>query len=46
MGCGGPPQHKGFGTVAPYVGGMIRVKGGRGTWEELNGIACMKSDVT
>ena len=25
VGCGGPPQHNGFETVAPYVGGMIGV---------------------
>ena len=47
VGCGGPPQHNGFGTVASYVGGMIGVTN---VWavpvEELNGFACMKSDVT
>ena len=47
VGCGGPPQHNGFGTVAPYVGGMIGVtKLGAVPVEELNGFACMKSDVT
>ena len=25
VGCGGPTQHNGFGTAAPYVGGMIGV---------------------
>ena len=40
MGCSGPP-------VAPYVGGMIGVTKMRAvTVEELNGFACMKSDVT
>ena len=30
--CGGPPQHIGFGKVAPYVSGMIGVtKGGGAT---------------
>ena len=34
VGCGGPPQHNGFGTVAPYVGGMIGVtKVGRYLWK-------------
>ena len=33
VGCGGPPQHNEFGTVAPYVGGMIGVKGGRHLWK-------------
>ena len=47
MGCGGPPQQNGFGTVAPYVGGMIGVtKVGAVPVEELSGFACMKSDVT
>ena len=47
MGCGGPTQHNGFGTVAPYVGGMIRVtKVGPIPVEELNGFACMKSELT
>ena len=47
MGCGGPPQHNGFGMVAPYVGGRIGVtKVGAVPVEELNGFACMKSDVT
>ena len=47
MGCGGPPQHNGLGTVAPYVGGMIGVtKLGAVPVEELNGVACLKSDVT
>ena len=47
VGCGGPPQHNGFGTVAPYVGGMIGVtKVGAVPVEELNGFACMKSDAT
>ena len=32
--CGGPPQHNGFGTVAPYVGGMIGVtRWGRYLWK-------------
>ena len=45
--CGGRPQHNGFGTVAPYVGKMIGVtKVGAVSVEELNGFACMKSDVT
>ena len=43
VGCGGPPQHKGFGTVAPYVGGMIGVtKLGAVPVEGLNGFACIK----
>ena len=47
MGCGRQPQHNGFGTVAPYVGGMIGVtKVGAVPVEELNGFACMKSEVT
>ena len=47
MGCCGPPQHNGFGTVAPFVDGMIRAtKMGAVSVEELNGFACMKSDVT
>ena len=47
VGCGGPPQHNGFGTVAPYVGGMIGVtKVGVVPVEELNGYACIKSEVT
>ena len=46
MGWGGSPQPNGFGTVAPYVGGMIGVtKVGAAPVEELNGFACMKSDV-
>ena len=40
VGCGGPPQHNGFGTVAPYVGRMIGVtKVGAVPVEELNGFA-------
>ena len=32
VGCGGPPQHNGFGTVAPNIGGVIGVtKVGGGT---------------
>ena len=47
MGCGEPPQHNGFRTVAQYVGGMIGVtKVGAAPVEELNGFACMNSDVT
>ena len=47
MGCGGPPQHNRFGTVAPYVGGTIGVtKVGAVPLVELNGFACMESDVT
>ena len=47
VGCGGQPQHNGFGTVAPYVGGMIGVtKVGTVPAEELSEFACMKSDVT
>ena len=44
MGCGGPPQHKGFGKVAPYVGGVT--KAGAVPEEKLTGSVCMKSDVT
>ena len=47
MGCGGPPQHKGFGRVAPCVGGLIGVtKAGVVLEEELTGSVCKKSDVT
>ena len=47
LGCGGPPQHNGFGTVAPYVGRVIGVtKVGAVPVEELNGLACLKSDAT
>ena len=47
VGCGWPPQHNGFGTVAPYVGGMIGVtKVGAVPVEKLNGFDCMKSDDT
>ena len=42
VGCGGQPQHDGFGRVVPYNGGMIGVtKVGAVPVEELNGFACM-----
>ena len=44
--CGGPSKLNGFGTLTPYVGGMIEVtKVGAVPAEELIGFACMKSDV-
>ena len=47
VGCGGPPQQNGLGTVAPYFGGMIGVtKVGAVPLEEINGFGCMNSDVT
>ena len=47
VGCGGPPQHNGLGTVALYVGGMIGVTKVRAVpVKELTGFGCMKSDVT
>ena len=47
VGCGGPPQHNGFGTVALYICGMIgSTKVGAVPVEDLNGFGCMKSDLT
>ena len=47
MGCGGPPQHNGLGTVDLYVGGMLRVTNvGLEPVGELTGFGCMKSDIT
>ena len=47
VGCGEPPQNNGFGTVAPYVVGMIGVtKVGAVPVEEISGFACMKTDLT
>ena len=45
VGCGRPPQNNGFGTVAPYVGGISN-KGGVIPVEELTGFGCMNSKVT
>ena len=48
VGCGGPPQRNGLGTVAvaSYVDEMIAVtKVGAVPVDELKGFGCMKSDV-
>ena len=37
VGCGGPPQQNGLGTVAPYVGGILgKTKVGGGTFGTTN----------